>query len=164
MRAILSLALLGLALAGCNRNSAIGNDREARVDPAASPAPIVAAGAALQNVETAAIKPETMSNADILALGGKVGRCAIKLTEVGFPSFLYRPNGSGAIKLNGKLIVLPKTGPGRFEADDLLVVLRPVDEVGNAGLKAAEMIIVPPGSREEMGYRGYIQCFKGGQA
>ncbi|RKF22641.1 hypothetical protein D6851_05335 [Altericroceibacterium spongiae] len=164
MRAIVPPALLALLLAACNQNSSIGNDREARVDPAASPAPIIAAGAALQNVETAIIKPETMRNADIQALGGNAGRCAIKLTEVGFPSFLYEPDGSGAIKLNGKLIVLPKTGPGRFEADDLLVVLRPVDEVGNAGLKAAEMIIVPPESREEMGYRGYIQCFKGGQA
>lgn len=105
-----------------------------------------------------------MSDADVQALGGKSGRCAIKLTEVGFPSFLYRQDGPGAIKLNGKLIVLPKTSSGRFEADDLLVVLRLVDEVGNAGLKAAEMIIVPPGAKEETGYRGYIQCFKGGKA
>ena len=164
MKLLFPLALLSVSLVGCNQNTSIGNDREARVDPAPTSAPIVAAGAALQNVESAAIKPETMSDADVQALGGKSGRCAIKLTEVGFPSFLYRQDGPGAIKLNGKLIVLPKTSSGRFEADDLLVVLRPVDEVGNAGLKAAEMIIVPPGAKEETGYRGYIQCFKGAKA
>ena len=155
------LALLALPLAGCNENTALGNDREAQVDPAPTPAPIMAAQSALENVATAVIKPETMSDADIAALGGRNGRCAVKLTEVGFPSFLFEPDGVGAIKLNGKLIVLPRTAERRYEAGDLIVTLQPVDEVGNAGLRAMDMIIVPPGAEDEIGYRGYIQCFDG---
>ena len=119
MKLLFPLALLSVSLVGCNQNTSIGNDREARVDPAPTSAPIVAAGAALQNVESAAIKPETMSDADVQALGGKSGRCAIKLTEVGFPSFLYRQDGPGAIKLNGKLIPLPSIGENRSAEDQL---------------------------------------------
>src|SRR3546814_7615997 len=77
-----------LALSACNQNTAAGNDREARVEPAPTPAPIMHAQEALQNVATAIIKPETMSNADVQALGGRQGRCAVVLTEVAFPSFL----------------------------------------------------------------------------
>src|SRR3546814_9447361 len=82
----------------------------------------------LQNGATAIIKPETMSNADVQALGGRQGRCAVVLTEVAFPSFLYLPQGSGAIKLNGKLIVLPRTGEKQFADGGLSVTLRSVAE------------------------------------
>lgn len=157
MRAAAVLAVL--ALAACNRNTAPGNDREAQIDHAPSPAPVMAAAKALDNVTAGAIKPETMSDADIAALGGRKGRCAVKLTEVGFPSFLYEPGGNGAIKLNGKLILLPAAGAGRYEDGGLIVTLRPVDDTGNAGLEAMEMIVVPPGAKEEIGYRGYVQCF-----
>jgi hypothetical protein len=61
---------LAFVLAACNQNTATGNDREARLDPVPSPAPITNAPAALNNVATALIKPETMSQADIQALGG----------------------------------------------------------------------------------------------
>ena len=164
--ATITAALIGLALAsaGCNRNTALGNDREAQLDPAPAPAPIEPPQAALRNVATALIKPETMSDADIEALGGRQGRCVVKLTEVGFPSFLYQPGASGAIKLNGKLIPLPQTGPGRYQAGDLLVTLRPLDDEGNAGLQSMEMIVVPPGADDEIGYRGYVQCFGTGAA
>lgn len=148
-----------LALSGCNQNTAEGNDREARLDPAPTPAPVSGAGEALRNVETAATKPETMSNADIQALGGRKGRCAVVLTEVAHPSFLYEPEGRGAIKLNGKLIVLPQTSPGHFSADGLSVTLRPGADKGNAGLTAMEMIVVPPGAGDEIGYKGYGTCF-----
>jgi hypothetical protein len=138
------------ALAACNQNTELGNDREGQIDPAPTPAPVIRAAAALANVATEVIKPETMSDTDIAALGGK---------EVGFPSFLFEPGGGGTIKLNGKLIPLPATGERRYEDGGLLVTLRPVDETGNAGLKAMEMIIVPPGAKDEIGYRGYVQCF-----
>src|SRR3546814_10051001 len=106
----LPIVSAALALSACNQNTAAGNDREARVEPAPTPAPIMHAQEALQNVATAIIKPETMSNADVQALGGRQGRCAVVLTEVAFPSFLYLPQGSGALKPHGKLIVLPRTG------------------------------------------------------
>ncbi|WP_338243397.1 DUF6692 family protein [Aurantiacibacter hainanensis] len=151
-------ATFTLMLAACNQNTAVGNDREAQIDPAPTPAPIMGAQAALRNVTTAIIKPETMTDADVSALGGMDGRCAVRLTEVAFPSFLYEPGASGAIKLNGKLIVLPRTGQNRFEDGGLIVTLRPLEGEGNAGLPEMEMIVVPPEAEDELGYRGYVQC------
>ena len=159
MRTIALFTALALPLAGCNENTAVGNDREAQVEPAPTPAPIMGAQAALRNVATAIIKPETMTDADVTALGGREGRCVVKLTEVAFPSFLYEPGANGAIKLNGKLIVLPSTGAHEFEEGELTVALKPLDEEGDAGLQGMEMIIVPPGAKDELGYRGYVQCF-----
>ncbi len=159
MRAVPLLAVLALPLAACNQNTATGNDREAQIEPAPTPAPIMGVEAALRNVATEIIKPETMSDADVTALGGREGRCAVKLTEVAFPSLLYEPGGSGAIKLNGKLIVLPNTGANEFAAGGLTVTLRILDEEGDAGLQGMEMIVVPPGAKDEIGYRGYVQCF-----
>ena len=156
---LLTIVVAAITLTACNQNTAPGNDREAQLDPAPAPAPIEPPEAALASVAVEMIKPETMADADIEALGGRQGRCAVKLTEVGFPSFLYQPGVSGAIKLNGKLIPLPQTGPGRYQAGDLLVTLRALDEKGNAGLQAMEMVVVPPGADDEIGYRGYVQCF-----
>lgn len=165
LTAIVALALpLSLALASCNENTAVGNDREAQVEAPPTPSPVVEAEAALENVATALIKPETMSNADIQALGGRAGRCAIVLTEVAFPSFLYEPGGPGVIKLNGKLIPLPMVREGQFAAGGLSVTLRPLDEEGDAGLQAMNMIIVPPGAEDEVGYSGFVQCYEGEQA
>ncbi|MAC57568.1 MAG: hypothetical protein CMH85_04695, partial [Novosphingobium sp.] len=65
MRAILLLGVAALGLTACNRNTAVGNDREALLDPAPAAAPIESASAALENVSTAIIKPETMSKADV---------------------------------------------------------------------------------------------------
>src|SRR3546814_8092992 len=56
----LPIVSAALALSACNQNTAAGNDREARVEPAPTPAPIMHAQEALQNVATAIIKPETM--------------------------------------------------------------------------------------------------------
>lgn len=162
----LALSLLLVpALAGCNRNTAVGNDREARLDAPPTPAPVVRAEAALENVATELVKPETMSDADLQALGGRTGRCVVRLTEVGFPSFLFEPGGSGAIKLNGKLIVLPSAGELRFADGGLSVTLRPLEgEEGSAGLAGMQMIVVPPGAGDEIGYSGYVHCYDGGRA
>lgn len=151
-----------LALAGCNRNTATGNDREAQREAPPTPAPATGAEAALANVATALIKPETMSDADVAALGGRSGRCAVVQTEVAFPSFLYQPGGQGAIKLNGKLIVLQPAGAGRFADGGLSVTLRPLEETGNAGSRGMKMIVVPPGAKDEIGYHGYVRCYERG--
>lgn len=164
MRATAILAALALPLAGCNQNTAVGNDREAQVEAPPTPSPVMGASAALQNVATAIIKPETMSNADVQALGGKRGRCEVILTEVAFPSFLYEPGGAGAIKLNGKLIPLPSAGENRFADGELSVTLRLLEEEGNAGSQGMEMIIVPPGAKDEIGYHGYVRCHDGARA
>lgn len=151
------------SLGACNENTAIGNDRAAQVDPAPEPAPIMGAEAALANVATELVKPATMSNADIQALGGIEGRCAVRLTEVAFPSFIYGAGETGAIKLNDRLIILPRTGPGRYSDGGLTVTLDVLDDEGDAGLQAMEMIVVPPEAEDEIGYRGYVECY-GGEA
>lgn len=158
---IAAIAALSIPLAACNENTSVGNDREAQLEPAPTPAPVMNAAEALRNVATEVIKPETMTKADIQALGGRNGRCAVVLTEVAFPSFLFEREGTGAIKLNGKLIVLPRTGEGEYSDGGLTVTLRPGDEQGDAGLTAMTMIVIPPGAEDEIGYNGYIQCYNG---
>jgi len=159
MRAlVLTLIAITLPLAGCNRNTALGNDREAQLDAAPTPAPVANAAAALDNVAAALIKPETMSSADIAALGGLAGKCAIRLTEVAHPSFVYRSGNSGVIKLNGKLIPLPAVEKNRFEDNGLSVALRPNNDVGDAGLRGMDMIMAPPGAEDELGYAGFADC------
>lgn len=156
----LSLAFLGmtLSLAACNQNTAVGNDRETEVEPAPTPAAQESATAALENVATAIVKPETMSGADLASIGGLAGKCAIVLTEVAFPSFVYQSGQAGTIKLNGKLIELPSTGPNRYQAGGLTVALQPNGEVGDAGLPGMNMIVVPPGAKDELGYSGFVKC------
>lgn len=149
---------LALALAGCNQNTAIGNDREAQLDPVATAAPIEPASSALANVATALVKPETMTDADVSAIGGKKGRCVFRLTEVGYPTFVNDPGNQGFIKLNGKLIPVSAAGADRYTSGDLLVTTRLLDDEGNAGLQAQELIVVPPGAEDELGYRGYVLC------
>lgn len=151
-------ALVAVTFAGCNENTAIGNDRESRLDPVPSPAPVLGAADALENVATAIVRPETMSDADIQALGGKAGRCAVKMTEAGFPSFVYQRGGDGAIKLNGKLISLKRSGDHRYQDGGLSVALRPLDSAGYAGLQEVDMIVTLPGAMDELGYRGYNEC------
>lgn len=154
------MLLVGLSalLAGCNQNTAIGNDREAELDPPAEAAAIEPASNALQGVATALVKPETMSDADIAAIGGDRGRCVFRLTEVGFPTFVYQPDGSGIIKLNGKLIPVEPDGTDRFTSGELLVTTRMLDDEGNAGLQALRLIVVPPGAKDELGFDGYTTC------
>jgi hypothetical protein len=154
----LPLALAALALAGCNRNTAIGNDREAQLDHAPTPAPVMRAAAALENVAPALIKPETMSFADLAVLRPLAGDCAVRLTEVAFPSFVYTPGAAGTIKLNGKLIRLPATDDMRFSDQGLTVTLRPGQERGDAGLGEIDMIVVPPDADQETGYSGFNDC------
>lgn len=155
---VVPLALAALVLTGCNRNTAIGNDREAQLDPAPTAAPVVRAAAALENVAPALIKPETMSFADLAVLRPLAGDCAVRLTEVAFPSFIYTPGAAGTIKLNGKLIRLPATDDMRFADQGLTVTLRPGEERGDAGLEEIDMIVVPPDADQEAGYAGFRDC------
>lgn len=153
-----AMLIAALTLSACNRNTAPGNDREARIDPAPAPAEVVGAASALANVDTAIVKPETMSDADIAALGGPGDQCAVRLTSVAYPSFLFRPGKGGAIKLNGKLIPLAAKSRLTFEADGLTVVLRSNGEESQTGLEGIDMIVVPPGAQDELGYSGFVDC------
>ncbi|MEJ7776912.1 MAG: DUF6692 family protein [Sphingomicrobium sp.] len=52
--------------------------------------------------------------------------------------------------------------PGRAAScdGDLLVTTRLLDETGNAGMHGMELIVVPPETKDELGYRGYVLCPK----
>lgn len=153
--AILSLAVLPLA--ACNTNTATGNDREAQLDPPATAAPVESAASALANLSPGLMLPETMSGADLAALGaGKA--CQFRLTEVAFPSFVYDTSGRGAIKINGKLIPVTASGTGRYANGDLRIRTRPLDDEGDAGLQMQELIIAGPGMKDEFGFWGYTTC------
>ncbi|MEO1920285.1 MAG: DUF6692 family protein [Sphingomonadaceae bacterium] len=156
--AALSAVALALTLGACNQNTAIGNDREADLYPPPEAAAIEPAASALQNVATSIVKPETMSEADIAAIGGTQGRCVYRLTEIGYPVFVYEPGGEGFIKLNGKLIPLSASGANRYASGDLVVATRDLDTTGNAGLRGLEIIVVPPGAKDELGYHGFVGC------
>ncbi len=150
----------GLALAGCNSNTAPGNDKEAQLD---SPAKAVAqadAASALAGIATGAIQPETMTPADIASLGGNAGRCLFSMTEVGFPSMVYGGGTNAAtVRLNGKLITLPSSGEGKYTGGGLSVAVRPVDaKAGRGERREAEMVIMLPGAKDELGYRGFSMC------
>ncbi len=147
-----------LPLAACKQNTAPGNDRKAQLEPAAKPAPVEPASAALANVAIAITKPETMTDADVQAIGGTKGRCVFRLTEVAFPSFIFEPGRQGAIKLNGKLIPVSAAGKDRYASGDLIITTRRLDETGDAGIQGMELIVVPPGAKDEIGYRGYVLC------
>lgn len=151
-----TLAILPL-LAACNTNSAPGNDQEAQIDPPAKAAEIVAANAALANVEPAVIKPETMTKADLSAIGESPD-CQFRMTEVGYPSFVFAANGDGVIKLNGKLIPVPRISDGRYASGALTVTTRMLDDSGDAGLQGMELILMPPDANDERGYLGYRSC------
>ena len=113
MNKIAILTLAALPLAACNTNTAVGNDREAQLDPPATAAPIESAASALANLSPGLMLPETMSDADLATLGAE-NTCQFRLTEVAFPSFVYDNSGGGAIKINGKLIPVTASASGEY--------------------------------------------------
>ena len=157
MNRIAFIALAAVPLAACNSNTAIGNDREARLDPPASAAPIENAASALANLSPGLMLPETMSDADLAALGAE-NACQFRLTEVAFPSFVHDGDGRGAIKINGKLIPVTSSGPGSYASGELRIRTRPLDDRGTAGLQMQEMIVVAPRAKDEFGFWGYTTC------
>lgn len=157
MNKIAVLLLAVLPLAACNSNTAIGNDREAQLDPPATAAPVENAASALANLSPGLMLPETMSDADLAALGAEK-TCQFRLTEVAFPSFVYDTSGRGAIKINGKLIPVTASGTGRYANGELRIRTRPLDDEGDAGLQMQELIIAGPRMKDEFGFWGYTTC------
>lgn len=149
-----------LAIAGCNSNTGPGNDKDGQLDPAPLPALKMGAAEALSGVATEGVQVETMSDPDVASLGGLADKCTIRLTVLGFPSFVRNADGrAGVIKLNGKLIPLRSNGNGLYQDAGLRVVLKPVDtSFGSDGRREAEMIVMLPEAKDELGYRGYEQC------
>lgn len=156
----LTMLAATLAIAGCNSNSGPGNDKERQLDSPTASAPKMGAVEALSGVATDAVQVETMSDADVAGVGGLVGKCTIRLTAIGFPSFLRDGAGkNGIIKLNGKLIPLRSSGDGLYTDGGLRVVLKPIEKsFGSDGMRKADMIVMLPDAKDELGYRAYEKC------
>ena len=157
MNRIAFIALAAVPLAACNSNTAIGNDREARLDPPPSAAPIENAASALANLNPGLMLPETMSDADLAALGAE-NACQFRLTEVAFPSFVHDGDGQGAIKINGKLIPVTASASGEYANGELRIRTRLLEDEGDAGLRMQELIVVGPRMKDEFGFWGYTTC------
>ena len=147
-------------LAACNSNTAPGNDQEAELEAPAEAAPHRSAQEALSGIATAAVQPETMTEADLESLGGIEDRCVLRLTEVALPSFVYGgAEADGTIKLNGSLITLAAGEDGIFRDGELTVQVRRIDtEAAAEDPREAEMIVRLPGAADELGFRGYEIC------
>lgn len=153
---VLALAL-GLAAPACVENTAPGNDREAELDAAVTPAPVARAGEAISGVATGLLIPETMSDSDRRDIPDLGRRCTFRMTEVGFPVLVY--GASAVVKLNGKLVPLPGTGEGRYAADGVEASIRPLGDGGGRGEQfPAEFVLRLPGGPDELGYHGFSEC------
>lgn len=158
MTRLLALALAAASLAACNSNTAPGNDTGAELDPPAEPSPQMSASEALSGVATEVLQPEIMNEADIVSLGGLTRRCIFRMTRVDFPTLLFGGReGDATIKLNGKLITLPSAGDGLYRDGGLSVLLRRPEGESDE-LQMAEMIVMLPGARDELGFRGFADC------
>lgn len=141
-------------LAACNSNTAPGNDKLAELEKEPTAAPQMAAGPAPQNV-AGALYPGILTSADMKSLGGSQGRCIFRMTEVGFPAFVYGGTQPvGTIKLNGKLVIVPGTGTDTYSEAGLTVEMR--EQEGAEG--EATMIVRAAGAPDELGFRGFSSC------
>lgn len=107
----------------------------------------------------ASSQPGTMTEADIASVAGPVGGCAFSMTRVAIPSFLYGEGDEpGIIKLNGKLVTLPASGAGYYRGGGLVVWLRPLGRENEGEQHPAELIVMLPGAKDELGFRGFAVC------
>lgn len=149
------LALAALASA-CVENTAPGNDREAEVEPPSRAAGVSSVGAALDNVSTALLRPQQITEPDLGSLPAMGERCTFRYTRVGFPVFVYG-RSTGALKLNGKLVPLPATGDGRYSDGPVTVTVRPLEDPAS-GPFLAELVVRFSDAPNELGFHGFAEC------
>ena len=151
---LLAIAILG---AGCVENTAPGNDREAHLEPPSNPAEVATVGAALQNVATGALYPQTMTDADLTNLPELGDRCVFRFTRVGLPVFVYGP-ATAVIKLNDKLVPLSPRGEDAYGEGPVQVTIRPLEEGEAEGPVLTEFVLRLEDAPNELGFRGFLEC------
>lgn len=162
MKTTTTLIGLGIlfGLTGCIDNTAIGNDREAQIDPPEPPAEM-APPESLAQIDPGLLKPQPIREADLASLRGSEALCRFRYTEVGFPVFLYPAAGdaSAIIKLNGKLIPLPSAGESyAYAGGPVRALMRHPDGVPLAGEEEAVLILRLDGASGELGFAGEAEC------
>lgn len=144
-------------IGGCTGNSAVGNDREAQLDPAPRPAEVMAASAALQGIAPELVIPQIMTDADLGNVPDMTNRCMFRMTKVGEPVIIYGPQA--VVKLNGRLVPLPASSEGGYAAAGVTVTVMSVDEDAEVeGPVETDFVLRLPGIRHERGYRGFAEC------
>lgn len=158
-----ALTVLALcALAACNRNEVIGNDRAAESAEPVPPADIVPAGQAVAEADTAAIDPLTLRDSEIIRVTGARDFCGYAYTAAGHPVLAWDADApeTAAIKLNGKLVGLTRSGPLAYGAGP--VEARLETEAGGdipaGGRKVETTLMFRVGPDHEWGFGGYAAC------
>ena len=155
MKRMIIASTLALGLAACNSNSAPGNDRRADLEEPPEAAPQEGAASALANAAPGGLYPGILNDADVGSIGGSRDRCVFRMTQVGFPSFIYGgAKQEGTIKLNGKLVMIPAAGGDIYSDAGLTVEMRE----GEGAEEEATMIVRIPGAPDELGFRGVSNC------
>ena len=78
------------------------------------------------------------------------------MTRAGFPVVAY--GSSAVLKLNGRLVPLPRTGEGRYAADGVEATLRPLGARSDTAPFEAELVLRLAGAANELGFHGYAEC------
>lgn len=152
-----SLLLVGLFATACEENSAPGNDREAQISPPEKPAELVSLGEAIEGVGADLLLPQAMTDADLRNVPAEAKDCLFGYTQVSEPVFAY--GATGVLKVNHKLAPLPASPDGRYSAEHVTVVVRPIEEPREGGEPfEAQLVVSLPGADHERGFHGSSRC------
>lgn len=150
------LVVLALGLGACTENTTPGNDREAQLSSPEPPAEVAGVEAVLEGAG-GGLHPQVITDPDLRSVADRGTRCLFRFTRVGFPVFAY--GATGIIKLNGKLVPLPRTGEGEFAEGGVTVTVRSLDEDADVTEPFhAELVLWLPEKDHELGYHGFAEC------
>ena len=131
--------------------------REPESERVDEPATLTSVAMATEGVAPDLLVPQTISDEDLLDVPAEAGRCVFRFTRAGRPVMVA--GASAVLKLNGRLVALPATADGRYEADSVRVTLRPVETDLTPGEPfLAELVLHRATANHELGYHGYSEC------
>ena len=131
--------------------------REPESERVDEPATLASVAAATEGVAPDLLVPQTITDEDLLNVPAEAGRCVFRFTRTGRPVIVA--GASAVLKLNGRLVALPATADGRYEADSVRVTLRALDTDPAPGEPfLAEFVLHRATANHELGYHGYSEC------
>lgn len=155
--------LLALLLGGCGDNAPSGASRlEARPPQTAE---LVSPGETIAGAFVPQLDPHTMNDAEIGKALPQGYRCAFRYTSTGKPVIAVGDDATAALKLNGKLALLPSaTVPQSadaavYEADGVRVVVTTAGTpIARVRERREATLRFTVGSMLQVGYAGYYGC------
>lgn len=156
--------LLALLLGGCGDDAPSGASRlEARPPQTAE---LVSPGEAIAGAFVPQLDPHTMNDAEIGKALPQGYRCAFRYTSTGKPVIAVGDDATAALKLNGKLALLPSAPVAHafadgaaYEADGVRVVVTAAPPpTGRVRTRRDAILRFTVGSMLQVGYAGYYGC------